>query len=245
MEYNTTRNHLIMKEYGRNIQKMIEYVLNLEDPEHRQQNAMSLIELMGTLNPHLRNVEDFRHKLWDHLFLISDFRLDVESPYPIPTRETLKARPERLPYPKKYPRNRHFGKNLEMVIDKAIKEDNQEKKDGFTQCIGNYMKLAYSNWHKESVHDDAIKAELTGITNGQLEFHPGFNTAAHASAVIAATTPNFNTNAEFIRTSSNNNGNGGNNKKRSNFQQQNNFKSGKNKNNKNNNNNNKYKNRNK
>jgi len=241
MEYNTTRNHLIMKEYGRNIQKMIEYVLNIQDPDHRQANAMALIELMGTLNPHLRNVEDFRHKLWDHLFLISDFRLDVESPYPIPTRETLKARPERLPYPKKYPRNRHFGKNLEMVIDKAIAEDNIEKKEGFTQCIGNYMKLAYSNWHKESVHDDAIKTELTGITNGQLEFHPGFNTAAHASAVIAATSPNFNTNAEFVRTSNNNSGSS--NKKR-NFQQQNNFKGGKAKNN-NNNKNQKYKNRNK
>lgn len=242
MEYNTTRNHLIMKEYGRNIQKMIEYVLSIQDPDHRQANAMALIELMGTLNPHLRNVEDFRHKLWDHLFLISDFRLDVESPYPIPTRETLKARPERLPYPKKYPRNRHFGKNLEMVIDKAIAEDNIEKKEGFTQCIGNYMKLAYSNWHKESVHDDAIKAELTGITNGKLEFHPGFNTAAHASAVIAATSPNFNTNAEFVRTSGGNNS-GGSNKKR-NFQQQNNFKGGKTKNN-NNNKNQKYKNRNK
>ncbi|WP_343689538.1 DUF4290 domain-containing protein [Chitinophaga sp.] len=241
MEYNTTRNHLIMKEYGRNIQKMIEYVLSIQDPDHRQANAMALIELMGTLNPHLRNVEDFRHKLWDHLFLISDFRLDVESPYPIPTRETLKARPERLPYPKKYPRNRHFGKNLEMVIDKAIAEDNTEKKEGFTQCIGNYMKLAYSNWHKESVHDDAIKAELTSITNGQLDFHAGFNTTAHASAVIAATSPNFNTNAEFVRTSSNNSG--GSNKKR-NFQQQNNFKGGKAKNN-NNNKNQKYKNRNK
>ena len=233
MEYNTTRNHLIMKEYGRNIQKMIEYVLSIEDDDHRQRNAMSLIELMGTLNPHLRNVEDFRHKLWDHLFLISDFKLDVESPYPIPTRETLRARPERLPYPKKYPRNRHFGKNLEMVIDKAIKEDNPEKKEGFTQCIGNYMKLAYSNWHKESVHDDAIKAELTGITNGQLEFEPGYNTTAHASAVIAATSPNFNTNAEFLRTSGNAGGSSNPGKKR-NYQQQNNFKGGKNNKNKNN-----------
>jgi hypothetical protein len=233
MEYNTTRNHLIMKEYGRNIQKMIEYVLSIEDADHRQRNAMSLIELMGTLNPHLRNVEDFRHKLWDHLFLISDFKLDVESPYPIPTRETLRAKPERLPYPKKYPRNRHFGKNLEMVIDKAIREDNPEKKEGFTQCIGNYMKLAYSNWHKESVHDDAIKAELTSITNGQLEFEPGFNTTAHASAVIAATSPNFNTNAEFQRTSGNAGGSSNPGKKR-NYQQQNNFKGGKNNKNKNN-----------
>ena len=100
MEYNTTRNHLEIREYGRHIQKMVEYVLTLEDREKRQKNAYALIELMGFLNPHLKNVEDFRHKLWDHLFLISDFKLDVDSPYPIPTRETLKAKPERLSYPK-------------------------------------------------------------------------------------------------------------------------------------------------
>jgi hypothetical protein len=181
MEYNTTRNYLIMKEYGRNIQKMVEYLLSIEDRETRQRNAMAVIELMGTLNPHLRNVEDFRHKLWDHLFLISDFKLDVESPYPIPTRETLKAKPEKLPYPKKYPQNRHFGKNLEMVIDKALHEENPEKKEGFTQCIGNYMKLAYSNWHKESVHDDAIRAELASITEGQLEYQAGLSTVSSVS----------------------------------------------------------------
>ncbi|MEZ2441341.1 DUF4290 domain-containing protein [Chitinophaga sp. RCC_12] len=183
MEYNTTRNYLIMKEYGRNIQKMVEYLVTIEDDEERQRNAMAVIELMGTLNPHLRNVEDFRHKLWDHIFNISGFSLKVESPYPIPTIEKLRAKPDRLPYPKKYPRNRHFGKNLEMIIDKAVHEDNPEKKEGFTQCIGNYMKLAYSNWHKESVHDDAIKAELLAITDNQLEFHPGHT--AHIPAPVS------------------------------------------------------------
>jgi hypothetical protein len=173
MEYNTTRNYLIMKEYGRNIQKMVEYLVTIEDDDERQRNAMAVIELMGTLNPHLRNVEDFRHKLWDHIFNISSFNLKVESPYPIPTIEKLRAKPDRLPYPKKYPRNRHFGKNLEMIIDKALHEENPDKKEGFTQCIGNYMKLAYTNWHKESVHDDAIKAELLAITDNQLEYHPG------------------------------------------------------------------------
>ncbi|MBK7433351.1 MAG: DUF4290 domain-containing protein [Chitinophagaceae bacterium] len=171
MEYNTTRNHLIMKEYGRHIQKMIEYLLSLEDREERQRNAYAVIELMGFLNPHLKNVEDFRHKLWDHLFLISDFKLDVESPYPIPTRETLKARPERLRYPKKYPKFNHLGKNIEVVIDKALSEENPEKKQGFANAIAYYMKLTYSNWHKELVHDDAIQSELSSITKGQLEFN--------------------------------------------------------------------------
>jgi hypothetical protein len=170
MEYNTTRNHLAMREYGRHIQKMIEHVLTIEDPERRQRNAQVAIELMGFLNPHLKNVEDFRHKLWDHLFFISDFKLDVKSPYPIPTRETLRGKPKPLEYPKRYPKFSHLGKNLEVVIDKALKEENPEKRLGFANAIAYYMKLAYNNWHKELVHDDAIQSELTGITQGQLEF---------------------------------------------------------------------------
>ena len=171
MEYNTSRNHLTMREYGRHIQKMVEYLLTLEDKEQRQRNAMAMIELMGFLNPHLKNVEDFRHKLWDHLFLISDFKLDVESPYPIPTRETLKAKPEPLGYPKRYPKFNHLGKNIEVVINKALKEENPEKRQGFANAIAYYMKLTYSNWHKELVHDDNIQTELSSITEGQLEFN--------------------------------------------------------------------------
>lgn len=171
MEYNTTRNHLTMKEYGRHIQKMVEQLLKMENREERQKNAYAVIELMGFLNPHLKNVEDFRHKLWDHLFLISDFKLDVDSPYPIPTRETLKARPERLTYPKKYPKFNHLGKNIEVVIDKALKEENPEKKQGFANAIAYYMKLTYSNWHKELVHDDTIQQELSTMTKGELEFN--------------------------------------------------------------------------
>ena len=171
MEYNTSRNHLTMREYGRHIQKMVEYLLTLEDKEQRQRNAMAMIELMGFLNPHLKNVEDFRHKLWDHLFLISDFKLDVESPYPIPTRETLKAKPEPLGYPKRYPKFNHLGKNIEVVINKALKEENPEKRQGFANAIAYYMKLTYSNWHKELVHDDNIQTELSSITDGQLEFN--------------------------------------------------------------------------
>ena len=171
MEYNTTRNHLIMREYGRHIQGMVDYILTIENREVRQKNANAVIELMGFLNPHLKNVEDFRHKLWDHLFLISNFELDVDSPYPIPTRETLKAKPERLRYPKKYPRFNHLGKNIELIIDKALHEENPEKKQGFANAIAYYMKLTYSNWHKELVHDDNIQTELSAITEGQLEFN--------------------------------------------------------------------------
>jgi hypothetical protein len=171
MDYNTTRNHLTMREYGRHIQKMVEYLLTLEDKQERQKNAYAVIELMGFLNPHLKNVDDFKHKLWDHLFLISDFKLDVDSPYPIPTRETLKAKPQVLAYPRRYPKHNHLGKNIEVVIDKALKEENPEKKQGFANAIAYYMKLTYSNWHKELVHDDTIQQELSSITKGELEFN--------------------------------------------------------------------------
>ena len=168
MEYNTDRNYLGMKEYGRHVQKMVEYLLTIEDREKRQPQAV--IELMGFLNPHLKNVEDFRHKLWDHLFFISDFKLEVDSPYPIPQKETYKQKPDPIPYPKRHPKYAHLGKNLEVVIDKALKEEDPEKKAGFAHAIAYYMKLAYSNWHKELVHDDSIRSELNSITGGELEF---------------------------------------------------------------------------
>ena len=210
MEYNTTRNHLIMKEYGRHIQKMVEYLLSIEDKETRQRNAMSLIELMGFLSPHLKNVEDFRHKLWDHLFLISDFKLDVDSPYPIPTREGLKARPERLRYPKRYPRYNHLGKNLEIIMDRALKEENPEKKQGFANAIAYYMKLTYSNWHHELVHDDNIQSELSALTKGQLEFN---NRPFVKHRVEEFRPANGNTHRKNFGQR-NNNGNGGNNGRR-------------------------------
>ncbi|MFY7652480.1 MAG: DUF4290 domain-containing protein [Chitinophagaceae bacterium] len=170
MEYNTKRYLLTMREYGRHIHKMVDYLLSIEDREKRNKQAKSVIELMGFLNPHLKNVEDFRHMLWDHLFVISDFKLDVDSPYPIPQKETYKEKPQPLKYPRRYPRYSHLGKNLETVIDKALKEENPEKKSGFANAIAYYMKLSYSNWHKELVHDDTIRAELNNITGGALEF---------------------------------------------------------------------------
>ncbi len=170
MEYNTQRNHLTMKEYGRHIQRMVEYVVTIDDRSKRQQQAQVVIEMMGLLNPHLKNVDDFKHLLWDHLFFVSDFKLDVDCPYPIPTKENYKQKPDPLPYPKRKPRYSHLGKNLELVIDKALLEENPEKKIGFANSIAYYMKLAYSTWHKELVHDDGIRSELNVITNGQLEF---------------------------------------------------------------------------
>src|SRR5580658_7519003 len=143
MEYNSSREKLVLKEYGRHVQLIVEACTREKDRDKRNAFARELIELMGQLNPHLRNVEDFRHKLWDHLFIMSDFKLDVDSPYPIKKREEIEKRPERLPYPQSKIKYKHYGKNVEALVAKAITTEDPEKKAGFTQCIGNFMKLVY------------------------------------------------------------------------------------------------------
>lgn len=173
MKYNTSRDKLKMPEYGRNIQTMVDYLRTIEDPEKRQKNAESIIELMGVLNPHLKNVEDFRHKLWDHLYFIADFDLDIKSPYPTPTREKLDRKPEPVAYPTPNRKNRHLGKNFNGILEKALNETDEEKKKGFTAAIAYYMKLAYTNWHNENIQDEAVKAELLAITKGALEYTEG------------------------------------------------------------------------
>lgn len=173
MEYNTSRSKLLMPEYGRNVQKMVEHLLTIDDPQRRLRNAEALIELMTTLAPHLKTIEDYKHKLWDHLYQMTDFRLDVDGPYPAPTREQILRKPEPLPYPNENKKNKHFGRNFNALMEKALAETDPERKQGFTQALGYYMKLAYTNWHKEPVHDDMIKSELAELSEGQLSYETG------------------------------------------------------------------------
>jgi len=161
---------MLMPEYGRNVQSMVEYVMTIEDRQKRLKNAEAIIELMGTLNPHLKTIEDYKHKLWDHLYQMTDFKLDVDSPYPPPTREVIFKKPEMIPYPNENKRNKHLGKNFNSLFEKAIAEPDDERRQGFTQTLGYYMKLAYSNWHKEPIHDDMIKNELAEMSNGLLRY---------------------------------------------------------------------------
>ncbi len=173
MEYNTTRSKMLMPEYGRNVQRMIEHLMTIEERDKRLKSAEAIIELMGTLNPQLKTVEDYEHKLWDHLYLITDFKLDVDGPYPMPSREQMTKRPEPLSYPQTKIERRHFGKNLMGFIKVAMKEEDEEKRQAMTQIIGYYMKLAYINYHREPVHDDMIKNELSVLTEGKLIYEPG------------------------------------------------------------------------
>lgn len=169
MEYNTTRKDMIIPEYGRNVQKMVDFALTVEDREERNQVAQAIITIMGQLNPHLRDVEDFTHKLWAHLFIMSDFKLDVDSPYPVPSKESFLEKPEIMPYPQNDIKIRHYGFNIQQFIDTAISMEDGDKKDALVMMIANMMKrtsLTYNN--KGSVNNDAIAAHLNKISKGKL-----------------------------------------------------------------------------
>jgi hypothetical protein len=168
IEYNTEREHLIIPEYGRHIQKMVGHAISLEDREARNNCAKSIISVMGNLNPHLRDVPDFQHKLWDQLFIISDFNLDVDSPYPKPSREELSARPEKLEYPQNFPKYRFYGNNIKRMIDVAIGWEEGDKKDGLVLTIANHMKKCFLNWNKDTVEDDVIFKHLFQLSDGKL-----------------------------------------------------------------------------
>lgn len=169
MEYNTQRPGLRLPEYGRNIQKMIEYAMTVENRDERNKLAQAIIAVMGQLNPHLRDVSDFNHKLWDHLFIISDFKLDVDSPYPKPSPESLKEKPEKLSYPSNDIKFMHYGKIIEKMINKAVEMEDGEAKNAFILTIANLMKRFYLNWNRDSVSDDVIFNHISILSNGKLQ----------------------------------------------------------------------------
>ena len=168
IEYNSERPKLIIPEYGRHIQKMVDYAISRETKEERNKVANSIISVMGNLNPHLRDVADFQHKLWDQLFIISDFKLDVDSPFPIPSREELMEHPDTLEYPQNFPKYRFYGNNIKRMIDVANSWEDSEKKDALVVTIANHMKKCFLNWNKDTVEDDVIFNHLFELSDGKL-----------------------------------------------------------------------------
>lgn len=168
LEYNTERPHLNIPEYGRHIQKMVDYAVAIEDKEERNKTAKGIIAVMGNLNPHLRDVPDFQHMLWDQLFIISDFKLDVDSPFPIPSKEELMERPEPLKYPQNFPKYRFYGNNIKRMIDVANSWEDSDKKDGLVLTIANHMKKCFLNWNKDTVEDDVIFKHLFELSGGKI-----------------------------------------------------------------------------
>jgi hypothetical protein len=168
LEYNAERPHLIIPEYGRHLQKLIDQATEIQDREERNKAARYIIQVMGTLNPHLRDVPDFQHKLWDQIFIMSDFRLDVDSPYPIPTRDVINLKPERLPYPQRNPKYRFYGNNITNMIEVANSWEEGEMKSALVKVIANHMKKSYLSWNKDTVTDTVIFEHLYELSGGKL-----------------------------------------------------------------------------
>ncbi|MFN8277070.1 MAG: DUF4290 domain-containing protein [Chitinophagales bacterium] len=178
MEYNTVRKHLPLLEYGRHIKRIVDKCVSLTDREQRTKMAGEIVELMIQLNPQLKNFEDYRSKLWDHLYMLSEFKLDVDSPYPMRHREQIIDKVTPLPYPQSTLRHRHYGKLVEHLVDKALQEQDAEKRTAFAQCIGNYMKLTYQNWNKDNTNDEIIKSDLRILSKGELSLSEEDNISA-------------------------------------------------------------------
>ena len=169
LEYNTVREDLIIPEYGRHIQKMINYASTRETKEERNKLANAIISVMGNLQPHLRDVADFQHKLWDQLFIMSDFKLDADSPFEKPSKEILNAKPEPLSYPQNFPKYRFYGNNIKIMIDEAVKWDSGEMKDALVLTIANHMKKCFLNWNKDSVKDQVIFDHLYELSESKID----------------------------------------------------------------------------
>lgn len=171
-DYNTRRAHLVLPEYGRNIQKMVEHLLTIEDREERNRAARTVIAVMGNLNPHLRDVADFKHKLWDHLAIISDFKLDIDSPYETPTPELLAEKPKKIPYNQKPIRFKHYGHSIVLMIDKAVEMEDGEEKQDLVKMIAYHMKKSYLTWNREAVNDREILEDLVTLSKNRLQLDP-------------------------------------------------------------------------
>lgn len=168
IEYNTEREHLIIPEYGRHVQKMVNFAIKQETKEERSKVAKAIISVMGNLQPHLRDVPDFQHKLWDQLFIMSKFELDADSPYGMPSKELLEERPEPLVYPQNFPKYRFYGNNIKTMIDVAISWEDGDLKEALIYTIANHMKKCFLNWNKDTVEDSVIFNHLFELSNGEL-----------------------------------------------------------------------------
>ena len=171
-DYNTQQKKLIMPEYGRNVQQMIDHCVSIEDREERTRCVNTIINIMGNLFPHLRDVDDFKHKLWDHLAIMSDFKLDIDYPYEIIRKENLRTKPDRIPYTLTPIRYRHYGKTLERMIKKCEDYPDGPERDQLISLLANHMKKSFLTWNKEVVDDDKIFKDLREYSHGRIDLSP-------------------------------------------------------------------------
>jgi hypothetical protein len=184
MEYTTLHGKLIMPEYGRNIQQMITYAMTIENREERTRCVKTIINIMGNLFPYLRDVNDFKHKLWDHVAIMSDFKLDIDFPYEVLRPENLYTRPETIPYKNSDIRYRHYGRTLEEMIEKVADYPDGEEKNELIRLIANQMKKCFLTWNKEVVDDRKIFDDLRELSKGKLDISEDFLKLVESKEVL-------------------------------------------------------------
>lgn len=224
MEYNSQREKLLLPEFGRNIQSMVNYTLTIDDKAERTRASRTIIQIMAQNTPSLnKDQEDFYHMLWDHLHVIAKFKLEVDSPYEKPSPEDLVREKKKLKYPNKRIKYKHYGKNVEYFIEKARKVKDPDMRDLFIEALANMMKKAYLNWNRDSVNDELIKDHLAEMSNGELIVTDKHKIAATSTFLgdTAQRTKNKFQQKKFHKNNNNRNNQNNNNR---NFKGNNNFK---------------------
>ena len=183
MKYNTARDHLVLPEYGRNVQKMVDHATTIQNKEERNKCVKTIIEFMGQMNPQLRDLKEFNHKLWDHLFIISKFQLEADSPYPLPEPKKLDERPEKMPYPKNKIKFPFYGAALENMIRYAVNQNEGRDKEIMTGMIANHMKKSYLLFNKHSVSNDTIILHLKQLSDNKLMIPKDFEFIRSSSVI--------------------------------------------------------------
>jgi hypothetical protein len=163
-DYNTSRKKLALPEYGRNVHNMVDMILEMEDRDLRNKAALAIIDVMGSLNPYLRDIPDFKHKLWDHLAIMADFKLDIDYPYSPPSRDILMEKPRKVPYSQREIKFRHYGYTMELMIRKAMEFEDGREKDILVSQLANHMKKSYLTWNRDSVEDEKILEDLSSLS---------------------------------------------------------------------------------
>lgn len=184
LEYNSDRPLMVIPEYGRHLQKLVDHCLSLEDREERTKMAKAIVDVMGNLQPHLRDVPDFKHKLWDQIYMMSHYELDVDGPYEKPEKEILEAKPTPLNYPKSASKYRFYGNNIQTMIDVALSWEEGEKREALVYNIANHMKKCYLNWNKDTVDDRVIFTHLKELSKGEIDMIDKADALADSSILM-------------------------------------------------------------
>lgn len=213
MEYNTARTKMLLPEYGRNVQNMISHAMEIEDREERNRATRAIIEVMGQLNPHLRDVDDYRHKLWTHLFIMSDFKLDVDSPYEIPERESLEEKPAVMEYPKSKIRYGHYGQYTEKILRDSKELTDEKETEYLSSVMGNFMKKQFLTHNNTAVENTVIAEKLSELSDGKLTLDNPEDDLTSTNQLLKILGLNNTSNNNNRKSNNNNNSNNNNRKK--------------------------------